>query len=411
MKLDVFRILIVGSSELVKLATEPVGVRFVHTDASENRVLLTGVSRRSRVVQIQQLHKKSSRVNFRPTDRNAALSTAVLVYHRTPVAGWAKRFLFDSGQLDRPMSSLSGGEQARVLIARLMLQPAILEVANRREEPLSSSRCPTQGMDISWETRHEATPKLTAVLFLCSAMSIACTFLTIPDGPLFGSTSSWDRPIEIAAKSSPAIFLCACGLLFFRARLGQLLGLVAGFAALSWLVRTECSLDPWNTWIFLNYRDQRGVEGGGIRAFVTLRVLSGAFVGTTVACCLLRLLPAKWELRKSSLSRRTWPAVAAGFVGLAAWFVHSVTPYSVPGYDHGTRAEFRILHVQKCGLRFQEFGASAYRDVRVYVWTDERRLFQYGFNWRVARGGMPYQRLLSFAESPGLWKLHTPPAT
>jgi ATP-binding cassette subfamily F protein uup len=40
------------------------------------------------------------------------------------VAGWAKRFLFDSGQLDRPISSLSGGEQARVLIARLMLQPA-----------------------------------------------------------------------------------------------------------------------------------------------------------------------------------------------------------------------------------------------------------------------------------------------
>ncbi|HEY2015608.1 MAG TPA: ABC-F family ATP-binding cassette domain-containing protein, partial [Bryobacteraceae bacterium] len=42
------------------------------------------------------------------------------------VAGWAKRFLFDSGQLDRPISSLSGGEQARVLIARLMLQPADL---------------------------------------------------------------------------------------------------------------------------------------------------------------------------------------------------------------------------------------------------------------------------------------------
>jgi len=40
------------------------------------------------------------------------------------VAGWAKRFLFDSGQLDRPIASLSGGEQARVLIARLMLQPA-----------------------------------------------------------------------------------------------------------------------------------------------------------------------------------------------------------------------------------------------------------------------------------------------
>jgi ABC transport system ATP-binding/permease protein len=40
------------------------------------------------------------------------------------VAGWAKRFLFDAGQLDRPISSLSGGEQARVRIARLILRPA-----------------------------------------------------------------------------------------------------------------------------------------------------------------------------------------------------------------------------------------------------------------------------------------------
>jgi ATP-binding cassette subfamily F protein uup len=49
-----------------------------------------------------------------------------VVFHDRPmhVAGWAKRFLFDSGQLDRPISSLSGGEQARVLIARLMLEPA-----------------------------------------------------------------------------------------------------------------------------------------------------------------------------------------------------------------------------------------------------------------------------------------------
>ena len=79
-------------------------------------------------------------MNFRPTDRNAALSTAVLVYHRTPVAGWAKRFLFDSGQLDRPMSSLSGGEQARVLIARLMLQPADVLLL---DEPTNDLDIPT----------------------------------------------------------------------------------------------------------------------------------------------------------------------------------------------------------------------------------------------------------------------------
>jgi ABC-type multidrug transport system ATPase subunit len=53
------------------------------------------------------------------------------------VAGWAKRFLFDSGQLDRPIASLSGGEQARVLIARLMLQPADLLLMDE----------PTNGLD------------------------------------------------------------------------------------------------------------------------------------------------------------------------------------------------------------------------------------------------------------------------
>ncbi|MBS0350784.1 MAG: ABC-F family ATP-binding cassette domain-containing protein [Proteobacteria bacterium] len=40
------------------------------------------------------------------------------------VAAWAKRFLFAVDQLHQSVSRLSGGEQARVLIANLMLQPA-----------------------------------------------------------------------------------------------------------------------------------------------------------------------------------------------------------------------------------------------------------------------------------------------
>jgi ATP-binding cassette subfamily F protein uup len=42
------------------------------------------------------------------------------------VTAWAKRFLFPIEKLGLPVSKLSGGEQARVLIARLMLQPADL---------------------------------------------------------------------------------------------------------------------------------------------------------------------------------------------------------------------------------------------------------------------------------------------
>jgi len=40
------------------------------------------------------------------------------------VAGWAKRFLFDPGKFNVSVGDLSGGEQARVLIADLMLRPA-----------------------------------------------------------------------------------------------------------------------------------------------------------------------------------------------------------------------------------------------------------------------------------------------
>ncbi len=40
------------------------------------------------------------------------------------VNGWAKKFLFYPDRLNLPVSCLSGGEKARILLARLMLQPA-----------------------------------------------------------------------------------------------------------------------------------------------------------------------------------------------------------------------------------------------------------------------------------------------
>ncbi|MFN2352971.1 MAG: ABC-F family ATP-binding cassette domain-containing protein [Desulfopila sp.] len=40
------------------------------------------------------------------------------------VVSWAKRFLFRADQLETPVEDLSGGEQARILIASLMLRPA-----------------------------------------------------------------------------------------------------------------------------------------------------------------------------------------------------------------------------------------------------------------------------------------------
>ena len=56
------------------------------------------------------------------------------------VAGWAKRFLFRSEQLDTPVSRLSGGEQARTVLARLMLEPADLLLL---DEPTNDLDIPT----------------------------------------------------------------------------------------------------------------------------------------------------------------------------------------------------------------------------------------------------------------------------
>jgi ATP-binding cassette subfamily F protein uup len=61
--------------------------------------------------------------------RRALCETGDYVHYKGQpihVASWAARFLFDKDQLDRRLREFSGGEQSRVLIARLMLKPADL---------------------------------------------------------------------------------------------------------------------------------------------------------------------------------------------------------------------------------------------------------------------------------------------
>ncbi len=56
------------------------------------------------------------------------------------VAGWARRFQFRPEQLDQPLRDLSGGEHARVHIARLMLRPADVLLL---DEPTNDLDIPT----------------------------------------------------------------------------------------------------------------------------------------------------------------------------------------------------------------------------------------------------------------------------
>jgi ATP-binding cassette subfamily F protein uup len=72
-----------------------------------------------------------------------ALAPVDTVYYRgrpMHVVGWAQRFLFRKEQLDGPIGNLSGGEQARVHVARLMLEPADVLVL---DEPTNDLDIPT----------------------------------------------------------------------------------------------------------------------------------------------------------------------------------------------------------------------------------------------------------------------------
>lgn len=92
-----------------------------------------------RMVYLSQMRELDEDVTLR---RALAPEGDGLVYQgrNIHVASWAARFLFSGEQLNQPVRNLSGGERARVLVARLMLQPADVLLL---DEPTNDLDIPT----------------------------------------------------------------------------------------------------------------------------------------------------------------------------------------------------------------------------------------------------------------------------
>jgi len=115
-------------------------------------------------------------------------------YHGRPihVNGWAQRFLFPTERLSLPVKYLSGGERARILIAKLMLKPADVLFLDE----------PTNDLDIeTLEVMEQSLKEFAGAVVLIShdraLMDHVCTsILSLGqklEGHHFASYKQWER--------------------------------------------------------------------------------------------------------------------------------------------------------------------------------------------------------------------------
>jgi ATP-binding cassette subfamily F protein uup len=118
------------------------------------------------------------------------------------VAGWATRFLFTPDQLNIPLRRLSGGEQSRVLIARLMLREADILLLDE----------PTNDLDIaSLEVLENSMQEFAGALVLVThdryLLDRVSKQLLSLDGKgnarFFADLSQWENSVEESPEPQP----------------------------------------------------------------------------------------------------------------------------------------------------------------------------------------------------------------
>ncbi|MBV9493137.1 MAG: ABC-F family ATP-binding cassette domain-containing protein [Acidobacteria bacterium] len=151
--------------------------------------------------------------NRESLDPNVTLKRALapdgdtVIYRDRPIhiAGWARRFLFRTEQLETAVSRLSGGEKARIVLARLMLQPADLLVM---DEPTNDLDIPT--LDVLEESLLEFPGALVLVTHDRYLLDRVSTQILALDGRggagYFADFAQWEteRPMPASAPRATA---------------------------------------------------------------------------------------------------------------------------------------------------------------------------------------------------------------
>jgi ATP-binding cassette subfamily F protein uup len=128
-----------------------------------------------------------------------------VIYRGRPIhaAGWAKRFLFREEQLEMPVSKLSGGERARVMIARLMLAPADVLLL---DEPTNDLDIPT--LEVLEDSLLEFAGAVVLVShdrYMLDRASTIVIGLDGDEGGVFADYSQWEASRNEQPPEKPVV--------------------------------------------------------------------------------------------------------------------------------------------------------------------------------------------------------------
>ena len=181
----------VGKSTLLKLLSKQIEPDSGSVEHADNL----------KIVYFDQLRESLQRQKTVKQYLADGNDTVIFKDRSVHLVSWMKRFGFEPAQIDTPISALSGGEQARIFIARLMLQPADILLLDE----------PTNDLDIrTIEALEENLLEFGGLLVIVShdryMISRVCGlfigFTTDGKAQLFADYEQWEESLKTTQKEN-----------------------------------------------------------------------------------------------------------------------------------------------------------------------------------------------------------------